>query len=254
MPRVSVIVTTYNRKEFLTETIQSILNQTYQDFELIVVDNFSNYDFFDLINNFKSEKIIPFQNQNNGIIAVNHNFGIKNAKGEFLAFCDDDDSWMPKKLEEQVKILENNNSDLVYANAFTNYESGKTEITNYSATNTFNQLVFTNHITLSSVVLRNNYQIQFNENRFFAGIEDYELWLKLSMDGFKFNFIQTPLVKYRVLNASFSRLSRSKNETKIIELKYTLLNNKLNFNSKLFLYSSLMKSYIRYSILKLLKR
>lgn len=86
MPKVSVIVTTYNRKEYLAETIQSILNQTFQDFELIVVDNYSNYDFFGLMKSFNSEKITAFQNQNNGIIAVNRNFGIKLAKGEFIAF------------------------------------------------------------------------------------------------------------------------------------------------------------------------
>ena len=89
MPKVSVVVTTYNRPDLVKETIDGILNQTFQDFELIVVDNYSNYDFFELIENIGGKKIRAFQNQNNGVIAVNRNVGIKNAIGEYIAFCDD---------------------------------------------------------------------------------------------------------------------------------------------------------------------
>ena len=93
-PLISVIVTTYNRKLFLKKSIDSILNQIFIDFGLIVVDNFSNYDFNKFIQSFSDERIIPFQNQNNGIIAINRNVGIKKAKGEYIAFCDDDDLWL----------------------------------------------------------------------------------------------------------------------------------------------------------------
>ena len=62
-PLVSVIVTTYNRKEMLKETILSILNQTYSNFELIVVDNFSDYDFFNFIKSFEDSRLKPFQNK-----------------------------------------------------------------------------------------------------------------------------------------------------------------------------------------------
>ena len=104
-PLVSVIVTTYNREGFLKESISSILAQTFTDFELIVVDNYSKYDFFKVIGEFDDPRIRPFQNANNGIIAVNRNFGISKASGKFLAFCDDDDLWMPDKLKFQMDIL-----------------------------------------------------------------------------------------------------------------------------------------------------
>lgn len=110
IPLVSVIVTTYNRKELLKETIDSILSQTFTDFELIVVDNYSNYDFIEYIKSFNDLRIRPFQNQNNGIIAINRNIGINNARGEYIAFCDDDDLWKPNKLKIQYSFLiENNN-------------------------------------------------------------------------------------------------------------------------------------------------
>ena len=66
-PSVSVIVTTYNRKELLRETIDSILCQTFNDFELIIVDNFSNYNIFEYIKSFRDSRIRVFQNNNNGI-------------------------------------------------------------------------------------------------------------------------------------------------------------------------------------------
>ena len=107
-PLVSVIVTTFNRKELLAKTIHSILSQTYKNFELVVIDNLSNYDFFSHIKSFGDDRIVAFQNQNSGIIAVNRNFGIKKAKGEYIAFCDDDDLWHPNKIEEQLMHFDKN--------------------------------------------------------------------------------------------------------------------------------------------------
>ena len=111
-PTISVIVTTYNRKEFLLETVKSILNQTVSDFELIVVDNFSDYDFFQEMNILNDDRIRAFQNNNDGIIARNRNFGIKKARGEFIAFCDDDDYWAKDKLIIQLSHF-NTDVDLV---------------------------------------------------------------------------------------------------------------------------------------------
>lgn len=256
MPRVSVIVTTYNRKEYLAETIQSILNQTFQDFELIVVDNYSNYDFFALIESFNNEKITPFQNQNNGIIAVNRNFGISRAKGEFIAFCDDDDVWFSEKLQLQLNELLKTSSDLVYSNTMLFTETGEHRNSNYRPTNTLNRILFTNHITLSSVIVRNNQHVKFNENRNLIGIEDYELWLNLLLKRFKFSFIRTPLIKYRIIDSSYSRLSLTKNELKIIKLKMNLIYSKSELTqiNKLFLFMSLLVRTTRYFMLKLLNR
>ena len=87
MIKISVIVTTYNRPKLLKETLDSILNQTYVDFELIVVDNNSNYDFFKLIESFNDNRIIAYQNENDGVIAVNRNFGIKKVYLFFYNSC-----------------------------------------------------------------------------------------------------------------------------------------------------------------------
>ena len=255
MAKVSVIVTTYNRKEYLTGTINSILNQTFSDFELIVVDNFSEYDFFELIASFNDNRIKGFQNANNGVIARNRNIGIKHARYEYLAFCDDDDNWLPKKLETQLQFLINQKFDLVYSNTNLVYETGQTKQTNYSNINTISKLLKHNQITLSSVVLKNNRKVFFNEQNSFVALEDYELWIRLILEGFKFKLVESPLVNYRVTKTSASQQSKLKNEKINLNFRIFLL-KKYNFPFSLKLvivYRICIRSlkYFLFSILKL---
>lgn len=116
--------------------------------------------------------------------------------------------------------------------------------------------MFTNHITLSSVIVRNEPKVEFNVNDNLVGIEDYELWLRLMRGGLKFCFITTPLVKYRIIDSSYSRLSRSTYELKKIQLKKSLLNSdsSLTTTKIFYLFTSLLISITRYSLFKLLNR
>ena len=100
--KVSVIIPTFNREHLLKETMEYILNQTFKDFELIIVDNYSSDNTENAVKSYNDKRIRYFKNQNNGVIAVNRNFGIKKARGEFITFCDDDDLWLPQKLEKQL--------------------------------------------------------------------------------------------------------------------------------------------------------
>ena len=142
MQLVSVIVTTYNRKDLLTKTIDSILNQTYKNYELIVVDNYSNYDFLSHIKSFNDERIRSFQSANDGIISVNRNYGIKKAKGKYIAFCDDDDSWKPKKLQVSMEYIEKYSADIVYHDLYCINNKGKVKLfNNKNKTREFNKPV-----------------------------------------------------------------------------------------------------------------
>ncbi|MDA9978134.1 glycosyltransferase, partial [Flavobacteriaceae bacterium] len=109
---ISVIVTTYNRQKLLRKTIYSILNQSYNDFELIIVDNYSNYNIIEFIKSFEDNRIRLFQNNNNGIISVNRNYGVYKSKSDYIAFCDDDDVWYKDKLQTQMSVF-NNNPDIL---------------------------------------------------------------------------------------------------------------------------------------------
>jgi glycosyltransferase involved in cell wall biosynthesis len=206
MPKVSVIVPTYNRKEYLSETILSILNQTFQDFELIIVDNFSNYDFFTHVKSFKSEKIIPLQNRNNGIIAINRNFGIKHAKGEYIAFCDDDDLWFENKLEVQINWLENNQKTLLICSDYfllqRNFIYPVKSLKKYliPIIGENNCICFMNFVANSSVVIRKDFFCDgnfINESDEVKTAEDYDLWLRASFHG-RIKFLNKKTFKYRI--------------------------------------------------------
>ena len=98
-PVFTVIIPTYNRENFLKRTIDSILSQTFKDFELIIVDDGSTDHTKALIDRYEDDRIVYFYKENGGQNSAT-NLGIQNAKGEYIAFCDSDDTWMPEKLEK----------------------------------------------------------------------------------------------------------------------------------------------------------
>ena len=187
---ISVIVTTFNRKELLKETIDSILTQTYKNFELIVVDNYSNYDFFSHIEGFNDNRIRPFQNANYGIIAANRNFGILHAIGEYIAFCDDDDLWVPEKLEKVITAISENSDSILFCHNEVMMKDGrkiKKLIYGPYRQNMFEILLFKgNCVSLSAVTLKTDIALEtggFSENKCFVSAEDYEYWIRLSKKG-----------------------------------------------------------------------
>ena len=205
MPLVSVVVTTFNRQKLLAETLNSIINQSFQDFELIVIDNFSNYDFFALIKSFNSKKIIPFQNNNEGIIAVNRNFGISKAKGKFIAFCDDDDIWCLEKLEKQVDYAMKNPKTIVSTfREIIDDDNNFIRLEKWRYKKSFS-IYYKNKIALSSVLIELNEDIYFDTRPEYLAMEDYALWLKLFHLGYSINFVPEPLLKYREGRTSYGR-------------------------------------------------
>lgn len=124
LPLVTVIITTYNRKEYLRNAIQSVANQNYPNIEILVVDDGS-------ISNYAQEICTEFSNctchfKVNGGLSSARNYGISFAKGEYIAFLDDDDFWEASKIEKQVKILlENPEIDCVHSSVTVVDENGK---------------------------------------------------------------------------------------------------------------------------------
>lgn len=249
MPEVSVIVTTYNRKEYLTETIQSILNQTYQDFELIVVDNFSNYDFFSLIESFNRNNIIPLQNINNGIIAVNRNYGIKHAHGKYIAFCDDDDIWVNNKLQLQLDIMQQTNCDLVYSNKI--YFKGDTSNVIKQGSNrkirNLRDLIKYNEVNTSSVLVRNR-DLFFPEDPYLVAVEDYALWLNLCQKGYRFEFLSQSLVYFRISEMSTFKKNWDTNHLRLIYLYTCFLLHNPELHIKGIVLFKILWNFMKFSI------
>ena len=115
---VSIIMPSYNTAPYISETIQSVLNQTYQNWELIVVDDCSTDNTDQVVAYIKDERIKYFKNEKNSGAAISRNRALRESKGRWIAFLDSDDLWMPEKLEKQIAFMESNG----YFFSYTNYE------------------------------------------------------------------------------------------------------------------------------------
>ncbi len=110
---ISVVIPTYNRPKYLKKAIETVLAQTYKNVEIIIIDDASDTDTEKIIDLFDDERILFFRNKKRSGAPISRNNGIKKAKGEFIAFLDDDDEWEPEKLEKQVKEFDDEKVGLV---------------------------------------------------------------------------------------------------------------------------------------------
>tara|TARA_B100001029_G_C15056855_1_gene455062 strand:- start:1439 stop:2344 length:906 start_codon:yes stop_codon:yes gene_type:complete len=117
-PLVSIIMNCYNGEKYLTESLNSLLKQTYQNWELIFWDNISSDNSKKIFEKYKDERFKYFLSDRHMVLYGARNLAIKKAKGEFLAFLDTDDIWLKNKLDLQVKLFLNKNIGLVYANYY----------------------------------------------------------------------------------------------------------------------------------------
>lgn len=115
---VSIIMPSYNTGRYIKETIQSVLDQTYKSWELIIVDDCSTDNTEEVVVSIKDERIKYFRNEKNSGAAVSRNRALREAKGRWIAFLDSDDLWMSEKLEKQISFMEKNG----YSFSYTNYE------------------------------------------------------------------------------------------------------------------------------------
>jgi glycosyltransferase involved in cell wall biosynthesis len=201
-PCVSVIVTTYKRAKLLAETLDSIMAQTYTDFELIVVDNLSEDGTGEYVSSITDPRVRYFRNANHGVIAVNRNYGIRQAKGRYIAFCDDDDLWLSDKLEQQVKLLEQHvEVALCYtqAESFLGDQILATRMNRRQVrTNHFFQLLRGNFFPNSSVLIRREVFEELGMLTEDASLrEDYEMWLRVARRH-RLMGIEASLIRYRV--------------------------------------------------------
>lgn len=205
-PVVSIIMPTYNRADYLKKAVQSVLDQTFTDFEIIVINNYSTDDTLDVISAFNDNRIKVINFKNEGIIAKSRNQGIIQSVGKYIAFLDDDDLWYPDKLELQIKYLdEHPDFDLVYSSALIIDEHGtrKGLLNNYRDAKTghvFLDLLYENFIPVLTVLMKRKIidtNGLLNEDPSMRAAEDFEYWLRASLK-FNFGYIDKPLALYRI--------------------------------------------------------
>lgn len=213
-PLVSVIIPTYKRTDYLKLTLQSVLNQTFKDFEIIVVDDGTpNDENLFLCQTFYKVKYIKIENS--GGPAKPRNIGIRQAKGKYIAFVDDDDLWLPDKLEKQVAILENNPDfglvhgccEIIDENGILqNAIVGRPGTPEVKHGDVAMRMMgnWTVMMPIPLVRLEIIKSVGFFNEIIPPALEDIEYWTRCSFAG-KFFYLDEPLVQYRVHAKNISK-------------------------------------------------
>ena len=219
----------YKKSEFISASINSILNQSFQKFEIIIIDDELSKNSFEILENIKKldTRIKVFRNKENLGAGGSRNNAINLSEGEYIAFCDCDDLWKQNKLEKQIKFMKD--YDLNFS--FTSYEiidDNNQRIGFREANNnlSFRQLRNSCDIGLSTVMIKKNV---FDNKKFKFGKtktkEDFILWLLLAKEGIQINGIKECLMSWRKNSKSLS----SSNIQKIID-GYKVYKDYLNYS------------------------
>ncbi|WP_431427650.1 glycosyltransferase family 2 protein [Bacteroides hominis] len=206
MIKISVILPVYNAQKTIVESINSILQQTYSDFELIVIDDGSTDDSKRIIKNYNDKRIIFIENTRNRGLIYTLNRGLMLARGKYIARMDADDISLPTRLEKQLKVMEANPNIIVCGTQIKKIGIRKkrlsiipNEIYKRDSISNKNRLAFDPCFAHPSTMIRKeiliNNNILYNENYIYA--EDYKLWIDLLMYGDFYN-IQEKLLLYRI--------------------------------------------------------
>ena len=202
--KISVIIPTYNRADVVGRAILSALKQTYTPFEIIVIDDGSSDKTAETVRKF-SNSVTYVEQKNSGPASARNN-GIQRSTGNYIAFLDSDDEWMPDKLEKQIELINSKHAQVVITNSLFKNRSNSAETTfskslfsdllnrfDSELTDCFPLLIEQNFIHLSTLLVQKSCLLEvgyFDEGMPVA--EDTDLWLRLAFK-YKFGIITTPL-------------------------------------------------------------
>lgn len=207
MPLVSVVIPAYNAAPWIGETLESVLAQTFQDFEVIVVDDGSKDDTAAVVARFKRVQCIR---KPNGGQASARNVGIRAAQGEYVAFVDSDDLWLPDKLRMQTDLLRQSGLAWVYSDAYAfDDETHRTlfifsKVRRQYSGDILEQLFLADFIPMPTPIVKRGVFEQigyFDESDTSRYAEDWDMWLRIAAC-FPVGLVNQPLAQYRVHAAS----------------------------------------------------
>lgn len=209
-PKVSVIIPVLDGERFLSFALTSILEQTFQDFELIIINDGSTDKTEEIIKSFIDERIVYLNNEKNMGLAFSFNRGIDAAKGQYIARMDADDISLPERFAEQLSFLDcKPNIGIVGSQIYIMREDGEIVAT-HSRPESHKEIkfysLFSSPMYHPTVMGRIEVFKSHHFNETFSNSEDYELWSRLLFQtGIKFSNIQKPLLKYRIYPQSFTQ-------------------------------------------------
>lgn len=215
-PLVSIVLTNYNGDKYVKETIDSIFSQTYEAWELIIVDDCSTDGSYQMLKQLEDPRIRIVQTERNGQISAAHNVGNHLAKGKYIACIDNDDAWLPEKLQKQVQYLEehpevgacftlpyiiDSSSNIVKGTAYERlfYVENKPRIEWLHE-----MLVAGSHLLNSSSLVRRDALEDIGDNNLcLIQLHDYDIWVRMAAK-YELYLIQEQLVYYRRFEGSRS--------------------------------------------------
>lgn len=228
MAKVSILMNAYNAEKYLKEAVDSIYAQTYEDWEIIFVDNCSTDSTKKIIDSYDN-KIKYYKTNKNIPLGAARNFGLQFCNSEYLAFLDTDDIWLDNKLQQQIDVMEHNSEyTMCYTGVDVINEKGQKIghlIPKANSGNVFAQQLVRYEINMQTVLLRNDANIKINEQ--LRHSPDFDLFMGIASNS-KVYVIKTSLVKYR---KTINSLTSKNIEFWWQEMKFTL--DKLFNNNEL---------------------
>ena len=200
---ISIVLPSFNRAQVLPKAVESILRQTYKDFELIIVDDGSTDNTADVVKNFNDDRIVYVRQENAGACVARNN-GIEHSRGEYIAFQDSDDIWHEDKLEKQLKTIQDKNADIVFCRM--NRMSGGKKIglvSNYFKEGFLSKDVMPMSIGTQTLVGKS---IVFKQEKFdpeMPRFQEFELLVR-AQKNYSIYCMEEPLVDYHLQNDSIS--------------------------------------------------
>lgn len=225
MPLVSIVLPMYNAEKFVGECIQSILSQTYTNFELLVLDDGSTDGSIKVVESFSDSRIHLIRRKHDYIATLN--CGLSESRGKYIARMDADDIMYPLRIEKQVDIMEYDRN-ITICSSYTQVlgeetivdSSIKGHIINFHA-----MLLLGNIMSHSSVMIRRDFLFENNlsYSRNYPYAEDYKLWADIASKGGRLFVIPLPLVAYRVSETQISQMHREEQVNTTLKIKNEVL-------------------------------
>ena len=227
-PKVSIIIPAYNAMPYLKYTVESVLQQTYPHWELLIIDDGSSDETFACAEAYAAadSRIHAIKNEKNMGVAATRNRGIELAEGAYIAFLDSDDMWREDKLMRQLTLLQSTKADIAYS-AYSFVDANNTPLGKpYLVPNTtdFKKMLLENVIGLSTTMVKRNILKQHRFNSDFYH-EDYVLWLELLRDTAQAAGDKECLVQYRAM-----RGTRSANKLNAARHRWRVYRDALGLN------------------------
>jgi len=202
MPKVSVQIPCYNSERYLSKTIESVLGQTFGDFEIVIINDGSSDTTENIAKNYRDTRI-KYIYQNNRGLAAARNRALSESTGEYIAFLDHDDLWLPEKLEKQIGALEaNKDTAIAYSNFYRIFPDGKKTIrfrADQPEGDVFERFLYSYPLGLLTAVVRRSaldgLSARFDEN--LKIFEDYDIFMRI-LQSHKAAYLHEPLAVYRI--------------------------------------------------------